>query len=130
MKKLSLNGAWTLEIPGSAFGPVPAQVPGSVYHDLLTAGCIPDPFWRDNENDALKLMENDFVYTRRFAADAAMLASDEYMAGSVVQAATLRDAVTMAAAQQSTIALIAAQQAAMCAIIAASVSTSAASHSN
>lgn len=61
---------------------------------------------------------------------AAMLASDEYMAGSVVQAATLRDAVAMAAAQQSTIALIAAQQAAMCAIIAASVSTSAASHSN
>ena len=35
MKKQSLNGAWTLEIPGTAFGPVPAQVPGSVYHDLL-----------------------------------------------------------------------------------------------
>lgn len=34
MKQLSLNGAWTLEIPGTAFGPIPAQVPGSVYHDL------------------------------------------------------------------------------------------------
>ncbi|MBQ6317166.1 MAG: hypothetical protein IJI13_06560 [Oscillospiraceae bacterium] len=35
MKKQSLNGVWTLDIPGIAFGPVPAQVPGSVYHDLL-----------------------------------------------------------------------------------------------
>ena len=73
MKQLSLNGAWTLEIPGTAFGPVPAKVPGSVYHDLLCAGKIPDPFYRDNENDALKLMEHDFVYTRRFCADADLL---------------------------------------------------------
>ena len=40
MKKQSLHGAWTLEIPGTAFGSVPARVPGSVYHDLLTAGMI------------------------------------------------------------------------------------------
>ena len=73
MKKQSLNGAWTLEIPGTAFGRVPAQVPGSVYHDLLCAGKIPDPFYRDNENEALKLMEHDFVYTRSFCADAALL---------------------------------------------------------
>ena len=73
MKQLSLNGAWTLEIPGTAFGPVPAKVPGSVYHDLLCAGKIPDPFYRDNENEALKLMEHDFVYTRRFCADADLL---------------------------------------------------------
>ena len=49
MKKQSLNGSWTLEIPGTDFGPVPAQVPGSVYHDLLCAGRIPDPFFRDND---------------------------------------------------------------------------------
>ena len=73
MKKQSLNGAWTLDIPGTAFGPVPAQVPGSVYHDLLLSGKIPDPFYRDNENEALKLMEHDFVYTRSFCADAALL---------------------------------------------------------
>ena len=76
MKTLSLNGAWSLEIPGTDFGLVPAQVPGSVYHDLLTAGRIPDPFYRDNENDALKLMENDFVYTRGFSADASLLDCD------------------------------------------------------
>ena len=73
MKTISLNGAWTLEIPASAFGAVPAAVPGSVYHDLLTAGCIEDPFWRDNETEALKLMENDFVYSRRFEVGADLL---------------------------------------------------------
>ena len=71
MKKQSLNGSWTLEIPGTDFGPVPAQVPGSVYHDLLCAGRIPDPFFRDNENKALRLMEHDFLYSRAFHADPA-----------------------------------------------------------
>lgn len=75
MKQLSLNGAWTLEIPGSAFGPVPAVVPGSVYHDLLSAGRIPDPFYRDNETEALKLMEYDFHYSRSFRADRGLLDS-------------------------------------------------------
>lgn len=76
MKQLSLNGAWTLEIPGSAFGQVPAVVPGSVYHDLLSVGRIPDPFYRDNETEALKLMEYDFHYSRAFQADRALLDSD------------------------------------------------------
>jgi len=67
MQKLSLNGDWTLRVSGWDHD-VPATVPGSVYHDLLTAGEIPDPFWRDNETEALKLMENDFTYTRDFTA--------------------------------------------------------------
>ena len=66
MQKLSLNGTWTLEIPGSGFGMVSASVPGSVYHDLLNAQLIPDPFYRDNETDALKLMDNNFHYSRAF----------------------------------------------------------------
>ncbi len=73
MKKQSLNGRWNLEIPGTAFGRIPAQVPGSVYHDLLSAGLIPDPFYRDNENEALGLMEHEFLYTRCFCADKALL---------------------------------------------------------
>ena len=73
MKHLSLCGAWTLDIPGSAFGTVPATVPGSVYHDLLTAGRIPDPFYRDNETEALKLMEYDFHYSRAFSVDGGLL---------------------------------------------------------
>ena len=76
MKSFSLNGPWTLEIPGSPFGAVPAKVPGSVYHDLLTAELIPDPFYRDNETQALGLMEYDFHYSRGFSLDAAFLDSD------------------------------------------------------
>lgn len=76
MKTLSLNGSWTLEIPGSPFGSVPATVPGSVYHDLLTAGKIPDPFYRDNEMEALKLMENDFHYSRSFCVEEGLQESD------------------------------------------------------
>ena len=62
MIQQSLGGAWRLLIPGSSFPETAANVPGSVYHDLLTAGLIPDPFWRDNENEALKIMEHDFIY--------------------------------------------------------------------
>ena len=73
MRQLSLNGPWTLDIPGSAFTAVPAEVPGSVYHDLLAAGRIPDPFYRDNETEALKLMEYDFHYSRAFQVDGELL---------------------------------------------------------
>ncbi len=76
MKTLSLNGPWTLDIPESPFSAVPATVPGSVYHDLLSAGLIPDPFYRDNETEALKLMDHDFRYSRSFALDGDFLASD------------------------------------------------------
>ncbi|MDY4754370.1 MAG: glycoside hydrolase family 2 protein [Candidatus Faecousia sp.] len=76
MEKLTLNGAWTLDIPGSSFPRVNATVPGSVYHDLLTAGQIPDPFYRDNENEALKIMDNDFVYIRSFTVPAGLLEND------------------------------------------------------
>ena len=76
MKQLTLNGSWTLEIPGTAFGAVSATVPGSVYHDLLSAGLIPDPFYRDNEMEALKLMDNDFHYRRSFTVEEALLRCD------------------------------------------------------
>lgn len=79
MKIHSLNGAWRLLIPGSAFPETEAAVPGSVYHDLLTAGLIPDPFWRDNENEALKIMEYDFVYDREFEVPAELLACEKVL---------------------------------------------------
>jgi len=79
MKTVSLNGSWTLNVPGTEFLSVPAQVPGSVYHDLLTAQLIPDPFYRDNEMAALKLMDNDFVYERSFSVPEALLAGDRVL---------------------------------------------------
>ena len=79
MRTFSLNGAWSLEIPGSPFAVVPATVPGSVYHDLLTAELIPDPFYRDNEMEALKLMDNDFLYSRSFEIGADLLTGDKVL---------------------------------------------------
>lgn len=76
MQKLSLGGAWVLDIPGSPFPRVAATVPGSVYHDLLTAGQIPDPFYRDNENEALKIMDYDFEYSRSFQVPSELLEND------------------------------------------------------
>lgn len=80
MQKLNLNGSWTLDViagDGSAvYSKVPATVPGSVYHDLLSAGQIEDPFWRDNETEALKLMEHSFRYARSFEVSPELLAAD------------------------------------------------------
>ncbi|MCL2079947.1 MAG: glycoside hydrolase family 2 protein [Oscillospiraceae bacterium] len=69
MKLQSLNGEWKLEIVGEApYGgeKLTAAIPGSVYSALLDAGKMPDPYWRSNELDALKIMDNDFVFTRTF----------------------------------------------------------------
>lgn len=52
---------WRMRIKGQDEW-IPAQVPGSVYGDLMRAGRLDDPYWRDNELKALELMENDFEY--------------------------------------------------------------------
>lgn len=45
---------------------IPAQVPGSVYTDLLRNHEMEDPYWKDNEEQALLLMENDYEYEEKF----------------------------------------------------------------
>ena len=45
---------------------MPAAVPGSVYQDLLDNNKMEDPYYRDNELKALKIMENDFTYVTCF----------------------------------------------------------------
>ena len=75
MQTLSLSGAWKMQIAGETEW-TPANVPGSVYQDMLAAGRMEDPFYRDNEEKALKLMDNDFVYRRTFDAPASLLKCD------------------------------------------------------
>ena len=80
MKK-DLGGQWKLKILGdNVFGIseewMPAQVPGSVYSALLALDKMPDPHYRDNELQAVKLMENDFVYETSFQAEPELLAAD------------------------------------------------------
>ena len=76
MKELSLCGAWTLTVTETDFIQVAANVPGSVYHDLLSAGLIDDPFVGANENEALKLMDHDFIYQRSFEVLPDLLSSE------------------------------------------------------
>lgn len=73
MITFSLGGAWSMRFAGGK-DVYHASVPGSVYSDLLTAGAMNDPFWRDNETKALSLMEHDFIYAKTFEAASELLA--------------------------------------------------------
>ena len=42
------------------------QIPGSVYSFLLDKGLMEDPFFRQNELEALKLLENEFTFMKTF----------------------------------------------------------------
>ena len=50
-----------------------AEVPGSVYHDLMTNGKMEDPYYRDNELAALELMNRDYEYVCRFRVSSELL---------------------------------------------------------
>ena len=52
-----------------------AVVPGSVYTDLLREGMMEDPFFKDNEDKALRLMDNDFEYETEFDVSEEFLSS-------------------------------------------------------
>ncbi|WP_330587648.1 glycosyl hydrolase 2 galactose-binding domain-containing protein [Anaerocolumna sedimenticola] len=81
MLEMSLNGLWKMKINGQNVFDISedymeAKVPGTVYSTLLELGKMPDPFYRDNELKALKLMENDFTYTLNFDLSEEMLTKD------------------------------------------------------
>lgn len=65
MQIQKLNENWQMCINGTGEF-LPAAVPGSVYQDLLDNGRMEDPYYRDNELKALKIMDNDFTYVTRF----------------------------------------------------------------
>ncbi len=81
MTEQLLSQNWTLTILGDNVyhiggDPIPASIPGSVYSCLLENKLMPDPYWRDNELDALKLMENDFIFAETFVPEKDILESD------------------------------------------------------
>ena len=67
MKKqtLDLGGLWELR-RADEDAVHPAQVPGSVYAALIADGTLPDPYWRENEQQAFDLMRHDWVFSRDF----------------------------------------------------------------
>ncbi len=72
MKTQFIDKSWVFSEYGKNEA-LTATVPGSVYSDMLDHKLIDDPFWRDNENDILKLSDNDYVYTCNFTPDSEIL---------------------------------------------------------
>jgi beta-mannosidase len=64
---------------GKQGGFLPAKTPGSVYSDLLAAKKMEDPFWRDNEDAAFALMEDDWEYVSTFDAGQRLVGSDNVL---------------------------------------------------
>jgi beta-mannosidase len=60
-----LGGEWTLKQAGKR-GNIIGTVPGSVHTDLLAAGKIPDPYYRDNESRLQWIGEAEWIYSRTF----------------------------------------------------------------
>ncbi len=76
MELMTLQDNWKMHRIGEQEW-INAIVPGSVYGDLLREGKMEDPFWKDNEDEALKLMEYDYEYSTSFACESKILTSDE-----------------------------------------------------
>lgn len=81
MKKTELNCNWRMKVIGKNVYGIPeewmdAEIPGSVYGNLLRKGLMPDPYYRMNELDALKLMENDFCFGTSFMLTEEQLKAD------------------------------------------------------
>ena len=71
---LDLGGsAWTLQQAGQS-EKLPASVPGDHYSDLLRAGKIPDPYYRDNNEAVQWAAKVGWVYQRTFEATPHQLA--------------------------------------------------------
>ena len=77
-RAISLCGAWDMRrADDTAF--MPATVPGSVYADLMANGKMEDPFWRDRETAATRLMDFDWLYLKRFVCTADDLSAPEIL---------------------------------------------------
>lgn len=72
----TLHENWKMRIVGEN-DYISAVVPGSVYNDLLLNNRMEDPYYRDNELKALKIMDNDFEYVTTFNVDENILSEEE-----------------------------------------------------
>jgi beta-mannosidase len=73
MNRIDLGGLWQLR-ESDKDRTFPATVPGSVHYDLLKAGAIDNPFYRDNEVGVQWISETDWTYSRIFTVSPDLLA--------------------------------------------------------
>ncbi|BDI34197.1 beta-mannosidase [Capsulimonas corticalis] len=71
-ERVGLDGTWRLTQASRGIS-LPAKVPGIVDTDLLAAGKIPNPFYRDNEKAVQWVGEVPWTYSRSFTVPAAFL---------------------------------------------------------
>jgi len=71
--KLDLNGEWEFHDAGRPDQRLRGTVPGCVHTDLLAAGKIPDPWYRDQEKDIQWVHRRDWIYERSFEVGSAIL---------------------------------------------------------
>ncbi len=72
---LDLNGAWKMKRTTEEEW-IDAVVPGSVYRDLLAAGKLEDPFFRDYENSVKELSRYNYEYKRVFKVNDEIMNSE------------------------------------------------------
>ncbi|MDR0999493.1 MAG: glycoside hydrolase family 2 protein [Clostridiales bacterium] len=75
MSAISLNGSWKMRSATNGDW-LDASVPGTVFADLLNAGLVDEPFYRDNEDKIQDVFEKDYEYIREFEVLDEQLASD------------------------------------------------------
>lgn len=71
----SLNGAWKMRKCGDERY-IDATVPGSVCHNLIRAGLLDDPYYRDNELKTFELFRDDYEYSRGVTAGKDLLSCE------------------------------------------------------
>lgn len=75
MDKIRLDRNWKLRRIGEERW-LDAIVPGSVFQDLLRAGIMQDPYYRDNEEEVEAHAVGDYEYRTSFEAEEAWLRGD------------------------------------------------------
>lgn len=68
----NLDGTWHVSKAGTTDW-IPAHVPGCIHTDLLAAGKISDPFYRENEKDVQWVGQTDWLYRRTFNVSSELL---------------------------------------------------------
>ncbi len=77
-QELKLDGKWQVEQVGANLA-FTGRVPGDVLTDLVRAKKVPDPYYRENENEVQWVGEADWVYRRTFKASAKLLRQDRVL---------------------------------------------------
>jgi beta-mannosidase len=75
---IDLCGQWEIRKQGDT-ETLLASVPGCIHTDLLAAGKIDDPYYRDNEDRQMWIGETDWVYSRTFTVDQDFLDCDRVL---------------------------------------------------